>query len=53
MAHVIDAVAREAAVWALKMENRRRFYEAQDRRGERRSRGGRKCRCSAVNEEGA
>ena len=53
LAHLIDTVAREAAIYALKLEDRRRFYEAQERRGERRSRGRRKRRRSAVSEEGA
>ena len=53
LARLIETVAREAAIYALKMEDRRRFYEAQERRGERRSRGRRKRRRSAVSEEGA
>ena len=32
IANLIDAVAREAAIWALKMEDRRRYEE---RRGKR------------------
>ena len=42
LAHMIETVAREAAIYALKMEDRRRYYEAQERRGGRRSKGGKK-----------
>ena len=49
LAHMIETVAREAAIYALKMEDRRRFYEAQERRSSRG--GGRKRRRSAVSEE--
>ena len=51
LARLIETVAREAAIYALKMEDRRRFYEAQERRSSRS--GGRKRRRSAVSEEGA
>ena len=49
LARLIETVAREAAIYALKMEDRRRFYEAQERRSSRS--GGRKRRRSAVSEE--
>ena len=42
LAHLIETVAREAAIYALKMEDRRRYYEAQERRSGRRSKGGKK-----------
>ena len=42
LARVIETVAREAAIYALKMEDRRRYYEAQERRSGRRSKGGKK-----------
>ena len=42
LARLIETVAREAAIYALKMEDRRRYYEAQERRGGRRSKGGKK-----------
>jgi hypothetical protein len=35
VAALVDAVAREAAVWALKMEDRRRHYEREGRRRRR------------------
>ena len=35
VAQLVDAVAREAAVWALKMEDRRRHYEREGRRRRR------------------
>ena len=38
VAQLIEAVAREAAVWVLKMEDRRRHYEREDSRRRRRRR---------------